>query len=606
MKISYRNDKDKWASYISFYSRPIHRKDDLRYREKEQELNKWHIVRLILAIEIVVLLGNAATISRDHQDSWVLEGLEVPFVLFVVTYVVAFFSEKKVSSLIALSMVGSGVFLAIPNLKYVWFSGTASDQFGQYGLANYVYNHGYIATRVLGSVAYYTSTPLIHILFATFSTILNIQVADSMKYLPVLLLSIYPLLVYSIVKNLKIPEEIKVLKYALFVSSIPIFGTSYFVTGSLFGILLSFLVLYSLIALLQKKDRRYWFFFIFFISVLAATHSVSSMLLTIFLSAIILLQKVPYFGLRKYLKIQAILAVISISVAWLVFQAQATLKSILHVASVGVPSGETPLGTSIPLRFFELAKVDILGAIKVIIVLYGADVFLLLLTLAGLIILWKMRNKVDNNSKFLFLFTSLLFLFLPLGFLAKVGGFRVLRLMSPLFPIFVGLLIMHLNRRKVWLSMIIFSSIIFLATLQLYSCQPLIPSANVLSKDLPVGEPIFYVTRINSIYQREMTKFAQEYVNGRIACDGTSRNQILGLAEYNFSIAHVIWWKYYPLEKSEQKLQYDFFLIHIPGVSGPFQEQAEFRTRDVIVEAIEGSSIVYTNGESWVLLNDHK
>jgi len=105
---------------------------------------------------------------------------------------------------------------------------------------------------------------------------------------------------------------------------------------------------------------------------------------------------------------------------------------------------------------------------------------------------------------------------------------------------------------------------------------------------------------VNSIYQRQMIKFASEYVNGRIACDGTTGNQILGLTEPNFWIAHVIWWMS-PLEIRKPKIEYDFFLLHIPGASGPFQEQAEKRTGDLILEVIYNSSIVYTNGESYVL-----
>ena len=60
-----------------------------------------NILKLFLVIAIVVLIGNTLAISRDYQDSWVLEGLEIPFALFVITYVAAFFSEKRTSVTIA-------------------------------------------------------------------------------------------------------------------------------------------------------------------------------------------------------------------------------------------------------------------------------------------------------------------------------------------------------------------------------------------------------------------------------------------------------------------------------------------------------------------------
>lgn len=566
------------------------------------ELDMARISKFVLIIAAMFLITNAVAISRDYQDSWILEGLEIPFVLFVATYALAFFSEKRISWMVALAVIGRCVFLLIPNLKYVWFQGTAIDQHIQYGLANYVYNEGYIATQGPFGVSAYGSTPLIHLTFAIFSIVLNIPVVDSVKYLPVLLSPIYPLLTYVIMKNSKFLRGTTALKYALFVSSIPISSEKYVVTGSQFGVLLTFLILTSLVMLLQKNDRRHWSIFIFFILVLAITHSVSSVLLTIFFLTVMLLQKVSYFRLKSYLKASAAFAVASISVAWLMFPAKFTFEAIVRVIFVGAPSRTTPIAESVPSRFFELARVDMFGAIKSILVFNGADVFLLLLTLGGLMVLLKMRKQVNNTSKFLFLISGLMLLFIPIGFLIKVGGFRVLHMASPLFPIFCGIFILYACKRRVWMRAVIFLSIILLATLQLYSCQPLIPSANVLSKDLPGSEPIVYVTGVNSIYQRQMIEFARDYVVGRIACDHVTRNQIRGLTEFDFSVSHLA--RYYPLDKNQPERTYDCFLIHVPGISGGFGEQAEMRSRHMILATIYNSSILYTNGESCILAHD--
>jgi len=565
-------------------------------------MNRSHILKVLLFIAIIVLLSNAVAISRDYQDSWILEGLEISFVLFVATYALTFFSEKKVSWMVALAVIGGCVFLLIPNLKYVWFQGTAIDQHIQYGLANHVYNEGYIATQGPFGVSVYGNTPLIHLTFAIFSIVLNIPVVDSFKYIPVFLCPIYPLATYIIMKKLKFLRGTTALKYALFVSSIPISSEKYVVTGAQFGVLLTFLILTSLVILLQKNDRRRWFIFIFFISVLAATHSSSSVLLTVLLLMIILLQKVSYFRLKSYLKASATFAAISVCVAWLMFPARFTLEAITRTIFVGVPSGVTPIAESVPSRFFELARVDMLGAIKSILVFSGAAVFLSLLTLAGLMILLKMRKEVDNTSKFLFLVGGLILLFVPIGFLLKVGAFRILHLASPLFPIFSSIFILYVGKRRMWVRGVIFPAIILLATLQLYDCQPLLPSANVLSNELPTSEPIVYVNQVNSIYQRQMIEFARDYVGGRIAGDIVTRNQIIGLTEFDFSVAHLEY--YYPLDKNQLERKYDCFLIHLPGASGRFGEQAEMRTRDLILETIYNSSITYTNGESYILVHN--
>ena len=555
----------------------------------------------MLLASTVVLLVNAVVISRDYQDSWILEGLEIPFVLFVATYALAFFSEKKVPSMVLLAVIGRFIFLLIPNLKYIWFQGTAIDQQLQYALANHVYSEGYIATQGSWGVGVYGDTPLVHLTFAIFSIVLNMPVVDSVKYLPVFLSPIYPLLTYVIMKNFKFLQGKTALKYALFISSVPFSAGNYIVTGSQFGVLLVLLVLGSLVMLIQKNDRRRFFIFIFFVFVLAATHSISSVLLTTFLLTVMLLQKISYFRLKSYLKIQELLAVTLICVAWLCFQANFTFEYIVYLAFVGAPKGTTSPTEEIPLRFFELAQVDILASIKTFLVFYGAEVFLLLLTLAGLIILLKRLKQLDNTSKFLFLVCGVILLYMPIGFLAKLGPFRLLFFASALFPIFAGIFIFSTCKRRTWSAAVIFLLIILLAPLQLYSCQPLIPPANILIKNLPASEPIVYVMDVNSIYQRQMIEFARNFVRGGIACDRITKNQITGLTEFNFSVAHIK--GYYPLDKRQLEKRYDCFLVHLPGASGPFNEPTEMRTRDLILEAIYNSSVIYTNGESYALFH---
>ena len=565
------------------------------------ELDTSRILSLVLIIEIVVLFGNAVILSRDYQDSWILEGLEIPFVLFVATYALAFFSEKRISWMVALAVIGRCVFLLIPNLKYVWFQGIAIDQHVQYSLANYVYNVGYIASQ--DNV--YIGMPLMHLDFAIFSTILKIPVVYSIKYLPVLLSPIYPLLIYSVMKNLKFPMGKTALKYALFISSVPIHQTTYIIGGVLFGVLLMFLILSQIVRSMQKRGRRYWFVLVFFSFALVAAHSPSFVQLIILLSTILILQNVSFLRIKSYLKTPTVLAIMSIGTAWLMFPAKKALESIVN-GLAGMLGGTPPKQGYVPSRFFELAHIDMLGAIRSVLVFNGADAFLLLLTMAGLIILLKMRKSMTNSWKFLFLFNGLLFLFIPIGFLSKVGGSRWLSFARISFPIFSSIFILYASKRRVWIRAVIFSSIILLSTLQLYACQPLIPSASVLSKNLPTDEPLVYVVNVNSVYQRQMIKFAENHVRGRIACDTVTKNQIIGLTEYNFSSAHVMW--YYPLsrlaDKSAREIEYDYFLIHLPGISGTFGEHAEIRTKALILDTIYNSNILYNNGESYILTHN--
>lgn len=563
-------------------------------------MNRRHILRIALLILTVILLGNAIAISRDYQDSWILEGLEIPFILFIVTFALTFFSEERESLLIGLATLGRTVFLLIPNLKYVWFQGVAIDQYTQYGLANHVYHEGNIST--FGSSAY-TASPLMHLLFSIFSIILNVSVVDSMKYVPVLFAPIYPLLAYIVLKKMELSQKTTILKYALFLSLLPFTMEQYIVTGTLFGILLAFLILSSLIIMLQRNDRRYWLVCTIFIFALAAAHSLTSVILAAFLLAILALQKVSYFRLRSYLRASVTFAVASISAAWLMFPAYGTFKGILYEIFMAVPSGTTPSSEYIPSTFFELARTDVLAAVKTFVVYYGADLFLLLLTLTGLVILLKKRKQYNDTVKFLFLFGWLALIIMLIGAMMKLGPTRALHFERLLYPIFFGIAVFYISKKRSWIRPIIFSSIILLATLELYGCQPLLPSANVLYENLPPSVPIGYVNQVNSIYQRQVVNFAYNHVAGRIASDALTQNQIVGLTDYNFRATYLI--DYYPLDKRQPARGYDFFIIHISGKSGILLEKAEIRTPSLILEAIYNSSIVYTNGESYILTHNY-
>ncbi len=318
--------------------------------------------------------------------------MEIPFLLFVTTYALVFFLEKSVPWTVALAVAGRCMFLLIPNIKYIWFQGTAVDQHVQYGLANHVYNEGHIATQGPSGVAYYVTTPSIHLNMAIFSIVLDIPVVDSVKYLPIFLSAIYPLFTYVMMKRLKLSDRTAALRYALFFSSVPTSPRDYIVAGALFGVLLAFLILTSLVTLLLENDRSHWFIFMFFSIALATTHSSSSVLLTTFLLAIMLFQKLTYFRLKSYLRVPAILAVTLICVVWLSFPAMITLEAIVRVIFVGALKGATPGGGYIPSRFFELARIDVLAAIESTVVLRGMDIFLLLLTLGGLMVLMTPQN----------------------------------------------------------------------------------------------------------------------------------------------------------------------------------------------------------------------
>jgi hypothetical protein len=564
-------------------------------------LNISRISKLFLLIAIMLLIGNTLAICRDYQDSWILEGLEIPFVLFVIVYSIAFFFEKRISWMVALALIGRTVFLLIPNLKYVWFQGTFIDQNVQYALANYLFNQGHIATG-FASGQPYIATPLIHVSFSIFSTILNVPVVDSMKYLPVLWSLMYTLLTYVILRAIGFPRGI--LKYVLFFSSVPFSAEQYTVTGSLFGFLLAFLILSTIVQIFQKSDRRYWIICTIFVFALAAAHSVTSVILAVSLLAIMLLERVWHFGKQSYWRASIPLVVTLIVATWLMFLASTTLQTIVNTIFVSAPRGMTPHSDYISPTFFEHLRVNPLSAARSFIVFYGATALSLVLTLVALLFLVKWRKKLNNAANFILVFGWFTLFLIVAGYLMKVGAPRAVDFAGLLFPVFAGVVVLRIGKKE-WVRKlilpVIFSAILLLATIQLYGCQPLISSANVLYKEVPAEVPISYVNVVNSIYQRQMIEFATNHIKGIIAAVDPTASQIVGLAGTNFSIANLV--SYYPIDKNQAVQKYDFFLINLPGKSGgpPQDVQPALQATKIISEYIQNSSIVYTNGESFVL-----
>jgi len=560
-------------------------------------------LKLVLLLSIVYLLGSAIMINRDYQDSWILEGLEIPFLFFVVTFTLTFFSEKRASLLVVIAVVGRIVFLMIPNLKYAWFQGVYIDQQLQYSLTSHVVATGSISTQAITpSFPFYAGSPLFHLLFSIFSIILNVSVNDSMKYVPILFAPIFPLLTYAILKKMELTQKNTILRYALFLSSIPLTSADYIVTGTTFGIFLAFIVLFLLVAILQKNDRRYWLVCMIFVIALAAAHSVTSIILTGILMLIPLLQRLSYFRPKVHLRASIVLPVALIALAWLMFPAYSTLKEVSDDLFFGVSTGTTPHAEYIPSTFFQLARADALGAAKTFLVYYGSDVLLLVLTIVGILVMFRMRKRMNSAASFFMLLCGLALAIVPIGALISLGTPRILNFIRPLFPICSGVAVFYIgtsNKRR-WTLPLIFASLILLATIEAYPCQPLLPAANVVYKGMPDNVPIGYVVEVNSVYQRQVVSFALRHVvAGLVACDSITRNQITGVADLAFEVAHVI--HYNPLDMQQPYQSYNLLIIHVPGKAGIMSETADARNPDLILQTIYNSSVVYTNGESYIL-----
>lgn len=567
------------------------------------------ILRIALIIEMIVLLGSAIAIRRDYQDTWILEGLEIPFVLFMMTYLIYGFTENNLKWIILLAFTCRSVIVLLPNLKYPWFQGVWIDQNRHYKLFQDTYDIGYVPDG-----RHYSGTPFIHLLFAIYQGTTGVSALYIFKYMPIVCWLVYPLAVYLITKC-SISENSSILKYAVFISSIPVTSaTSYVVTGSLFGILLVFLVLSQFAKVFQTNNRNHWIIAVIYSFVLVAAHSYSSLILAIGSLITYLIFKVAraanVFKIARAkahgLNINLLMFLFVLNIGWLafiairLFSSMAQIMGVFLEAIIGTAPSDLPT-TGIRPAYFSLSLID---ALRVLLVYHGGTIFVLFLTLLGVIIVIK---KFQGSKSLMFLalyFVSVwLFFFIQLLLPAARAGLveygRIFIHTLVLSPIFIGILLYYLHKktRHITPSLFITLALMGLVTIQLYKCQPLIPNSES-------GEPRVYVGTVNSPYQRFMIKHAEKYIDeGTISVDVVTSSQIVGLTDYDFSHSNSL--RYYLFENELDldivERESDYFLIHFPGKSGVLSIKAQTSLRNLILKAVYNSSIIYTNGESHIL-----
>ena len=591
---------------------------------------------IILVIEIIALISTTVAAARDYQDSWVLEGLEIPFVIFIATYAAYFFvnRDEKIAWIVAFAVIVRLVILLIPTLKYFWFQGTEYDQMYVFNLYKYINNVGFIPG--ISSRPDILYLPLSSIWLAIVSNVTALPQLAAFKYFPLMFWLPYPLIIYMIMR--KLGSDQRTIKYSVFISSIPIERSiSDIVTGSLFGCLLIVLVLACFISLLKSNKRSYLTITLITGIGLVFIHSYSSIVLILGLVMTYILYNNNYarnistHALSKarmmsksarahinkpstnlepaflftiiFLIVFEAFYVVYVAPNLLSVSGQITSQWIVGILGIG-PKGE-PITQLVQLP--SLLSLSLPNMLRIVLVTYGASLFLIFLTFLGIIAILRKPNL----SKHLFLITiflSSIWLFyfaqliLTLGKSGLIEYTRIFRYSLALSPIFIGILLSHFKSKK--FTSLILSTVIIIGVIQLYGYQPLLPIASAVRPNLPSNEYILYVGMVNSAYQRYMINFAQERIHaGKIACDYITQNQILGLTDYNFYKTHVM--EYYPFSISTDanitEREFDYFLIHLPGKSGNLGVKNEIGTREFIIEATHNSSILYSNGESYIL-----
>ena len=562
---------------------------------------------------MVTTLLYANYISIDHQDSWVLSGIELPYVIVIFTYILFYYLEDNRSNITYFSIMIRMFLIAIPNFKYFFYLGRSIDQNLQYSLASTVLETGKVAKLIdyFGlTTQYYTEVPFLHLSISIHSIISNIPLYQAFKYLPILWNISYPLVTYIICKETKIYNNKDLFKLAMFISSIPISSSStYIITGTFFVSIITYFYSSQIIKTIgdSKINIKTIFLYILFITGSILSHSIYTFHFLILITVSMTILKMTKYLSQTSIFSQLIFTAFLLNCVWIAFQSLPIQMFITFLKAAGVEK-------VIPTTLFTLGRESILSTISVFILIYGTDIIIsgfILLSLIFIIRNENIRKKYTNIIPFIISFTILTWSLTLVGLVFGITynyWSRVLRITAFFYPFIYGFFILRIKpKNRKYVMLVVFSIIALFSQIQFYKNPLFIPSAADISPEISDDEPIVYRGEVNSIYQRDMILYAEEHIQGSIACDAVTRNQLLGLTDHSYSKQYVRW--YYPpkaiIYPDEPEREYKYFLTHMPGVSGAFEESAIIRTKEVITYYIQDPQhdIIFSNGVSYGLAN---
>jgi hypothetical protein len=579
------------------------------------ELNNWYgrIVLLYVAIAVAFIVEILLN-QRGYQDSWILQDIFVPTILYVLTFsvVVVLLDNNKLIALVCASFVI--LLMAIPNLKYELFTGTF-DSVAHYGYIRNLVSLGHVPST--GSIApSYEDFPGMHILIGSLSIILGISINAAIKLVTSMIMGIIPLMAYFATNRIFEPN---IRKFIMVASGLPAV-TSYVLTGTAFAVPLYFCIMCLILrSLLTKNERQHTIVLLIFVLGLLISHAMTTLYLISFLVIALLLLKFLSIKERWVLSARASYQKARVLVIGILIFLIVSFAARLTFGSGNVLQTFTNAGMDllirhssglVPTTFFKLpfsAKVVFLA------VSYAMDAVIVLMGCIGAIVLFvKFRHKdreiYEKFYMFLLCFMGAILALLAFQFLSGFSGIEYERLiyyMMVLSPFLVGLLLWHLGhyfsryRFGSALVVLVLFSCISVSLIQIFPFQPIVPRANVMSPDLPENEYIFDYRLVNTVYQENMILFAESFSSNRtmVASDIVTGWQIRGFANYAFANRVI---SDSPL--TVQNLSWNLFLLHYDGKAGSLNEPVENRTSERLTE-LKGTlgNAVYDNGQSFII-----
>jgi thymidylate kinase/predicted nucleotidyltransferase len=580
-------------------------------------ISKFHWVLFYLASTLWFLAFTAAN-QRNYQDTWILEGIAVPFIALLGVFVIVVIRQtdnRVVALLVAWTSV---VIVLIPPLKYVQPYSTTIDATDHYLLVQNIMETGRVIARHT-----YASIPAFHSWLASFGLFAGINPEQVIRFALPLTASVMPVMIYFVCLRAGMPHSLT--KYTILASILSLYG--YYQPNGTGFTLIPLITLLSLVAVQAYQrtppNRRHIYVTLALIGLFAKIfwHSTTPLILPAILFVAAFTPMVlfwinptlgkpkPSFSIMGFAFLSAILF-ISYHLLQRNYLGEMILGNILSLTS---PREAGP--PSVPNRVFEISTMDVL---VMSIIMHAREILVLALSFLGLAVIWTRRKTWGDFLHFYAYFGLVMAFFITLVGIVVVGGIayqRFLLLVIAVSPFFSGAALWWLSGKVSNLKLIktdvrlpaaigLSAIIMGMWLVDFYPYQPMVPLAKALAPGA-ADEYLLWVHSVNTAYQKRMMNFAEENASAeaRFAVDIAGHRQFRRYFGMDAGLRRGL---YAPLFRKEHvdPTKVDLFLLHWPGQAGAMSEQVEYRSAVKLKELrdMPGWGLVYDNGESFILL----
>jgi len=361
--------------------------------ELKRFIGNWWGLGAFIFITVWTVVAALRT-EQSYQDSWMLEGLWLPFAILLMIYLLNVSLSSNLQYVAILSTAITFLLYAVPALKYTLIYDSTIDNAVHMSLMRLIATTGQVDPS-----SSYAATPGFHILIAILAELSSLPVEAWTKVIPAFVGSLTPLAFYILCKRVLMPATMAKITIILAGFSWPLFytlsGTHY--TMPVFIFILSLLFLREM----DKSNNlgvSYTILLLLFIAQIIFWHPISSLLVPIIIILAGILARLDYkdklfLEQSKHLPFLGIFGIIGAISYWMYGAGFVWKKFVQNISQALLLDLTSDI---IPRRLSEIPLAD-----RVLIALFShaRDGILVALALVGLILLFKKINYPDQFTR---------------------------------------------------------------------------------------------------------------------------------------------------------------------------------------------------------------